>query len=748
MDPVTNLFGTDAPERVAGEVVYVIYANDATGFGVVSMDSDDGAIRAAGPLASLTPGQAVELVGRWNDHPRHGRTFDADFYELATPRSEDGLRAFLASDRFPGVGQKLATKLVEVFGTGLDQVIAQDPEQLIQVTGVSAALAARIHSAWQSAGLLPQLVQRLSTVDLGPAVAQAAVRQFGDQATEILTDDPYAFLSLPGVRWKHVNALGRAAGIDEADPRRLSAGAVGLVNALCWRDGHTWLPTDQVLQRLPAVVGNGSDRAQAALNHAAESGQIDVDPEPINDLPGGRVAPRLMHEAEVNVAARVADLLGGAVGRSNPLTTQASQTDPGDEDLTAEQADAIEAAMVSPLSILTGGPGTGKTHTVTELIRRASKAGAEIALCAPTGRAAKRLEEMTGHSATTVHRLLEARPEPGGGFGFGRTVDNPLPQDLIVADEWSMADVTLASALLDALEPPTHLLLVGDPDQLPPVGPGASLRDLMASDAVTVTRLTHIHRQAAQSRIVTLAHELNAGARPTVVGREGEVFAVAEGTAGIPQRIAEIVAERAPAFFDCAPADVQVLSCMYRGPAGVDAINAALKNRLNPAAGRPAVAGWHEGDRVVATRNDPEADVANGDIGEVAATDKAEGSVTIAFPQGEVTLKGERLNQLSPAWCLTVHKSQGGEWPVVVLVLDRRQRSMLTRELTYTAVTRARRGLLLVGDAGLLAEASTRVGAGLSERRTTLAARVATDAGRLPGQHDRADEDHTGSDEE
>lgn len=742
-----NLFGTDTPERVAGEVVYVIYANEATGFGVISMDEDhEGAIRAAGPLATLTPGQAVELVGRWNDHPRHGLTFDADFYELATPRSKDGLRAFLASDRFPGVGEKLAKKLVAAFGTGLDQIIVTDPEKLIQVAGVSAALAARINSAWQSAGLLPQLVQRLAAVDLGPAVAQAAVRRFGDQATDLLTDDPYAFLSLPGVRWKHVNALGHAAGIDEADPRRLIAGATGLVTALCWRDGHTWLPTEQVLARLPAVLGNGPDRAQAALD-AAAGGQIDVDPEPIGDLPGGRVAPRAMHEAEVNFAARVADLLGGAAllggakGRTNPLTTHDNTTELTGDDLTDEQANAVTAAMTTAISILTGGPGTGKTHTVTELIRRASAAGARIALCAPTGRAAKRLEEMTGHAATTVHRLLEARPEPGGGFSFGRTVDNPLPHDLIVVDEWSMADVNLASALMDAMEPPTHLLLVGDPDQLPPVGPGASLRDLMTSDVVTVTRLTRIHRQAAQSRIVTLAHEINAGARPTVVGREGDVFAVAEHTAGIPQRIASIVAERAPAFFDCTPADVQVLSCMYRGPAGVDTINAALKDRLNPAAGRPAVAGWHEGDRVVATRNDPEADVANGDIGEVAATERAENTVTVAFPQGEVTLKGERLSHLSPAWCLTVHKSQGGEWPVVVLVLDPRQRSMLTRELTYTAVTRARQGLLLVGDVSLLAAASTRVAGGLSARRTTLAARVAADVARLLPVNDRAAED-------
>ncbi|WP_370324839.1 AAA family ATPase [Euzebya sp.] len=745
-----TLFGAEAPERVAGEVVYVIYADEGTGFAVVSVDEDrEGAIRAAGPLAGLAVGQAVTLVGRWNDHPKHGRTFDADFYELATPRTKSGLQAFLASDRFPGVGEKLAAKLVKAFGTGLDQVIANEPERLTQVTGVSAALAARIHGAWQSAGMLPRIVQVLASVDLGPAVARAAVKRFGDEAAEVLADDPYAYLSLPGVRWRHADALGRAAGIDDDDPRRLAAGAAGLVQALCWRDGHTWVGVDEVRRRLPSVLGGGADRADRALAAAVEVGELDVDDEPIegppdgggpDPLPGGRVAPRLIHEAELTFAAHVADLVGGDGGRANPAAADAEVPDGPGEGLTAEQARAVATALTHPVSVLTGGPGTGKTHAITELIRRAAAAGAEIALCAPTGRAAKRLEEVTGHAATTVHRLLEARPDPSEGFTFGRTIDNPLPHDLVVADEWSMADVHLAAALLEALEPPTHLLLVGDPDQLPPVGPGASLRNLLASRAVPVTRLTEVHRQAAESRIVTLAHELNAGASPVVTGRDGDVFAVPERTPGIAARVAAIVAERAPAFFDCAPADVQVLASMYRGPAGVDAINAALKDRLNPAADRPAVGGWHEGDRVVATRNDPESDVANGDIGEVAATDRTAGSVTVAFPQGEVTLDGERLGQLAPAWCLTVHKSQGGEWPVVVLVLDRAHRSMLTRELVYTALTRARRGLLLVGDPRLVTEASTRVGAGLTARRTTLAARLARDIAYLaPTGEDVAD---------
>ncbi len=735
MPPSANLFGSEPPDRIAGEVVYVIYADEASGFAVVSLDEDrEGAVKASGPLSSLTAGQSVALVGRWTEHPRHGRTFDADFYELVTPRTKKGLEAFLASDRFPGVGETLAKRLVKAYGTQIADIVLEQPERLAEVSGVSAALAARIHGAWQSAGMLPLLVQRLAAVDLGPPVARAAVKRFGEDALDQLDADPYAYRRLPGVRWKHVDALGRLAGIPDDDPRRLEAGVAGLVEALCWQGGHTWLPTEEVLSRLQPVLGGGPARAEAALAAASTASEVVVEMTPIGDLEGGRVAPRLLHEAEQTFAEHVADLVGGHPGRPNPMTVDGTVPEGAGEELTAQQADAVAKAMTHAVSVLTGGPGTGKTHTVTELIRRASAAGAEIALCAPTGRAAKRLEEVTGHAATTVHRLLEARPDPGSGFVFTRDVDNPLPQDLIVADEWSMADAHLAAALIQALEPPTHLVLVGDPDQLPPVGPGASLRDLMASGVVPVTRLTEIHRQAAESRIVTLAHELNQGASPTVVGRDGDVFAVPERTPAIAARVASIVAERAPDYFGCTPADVQVLAAMYRGPAGVDAINAALKERLNPARGRTAVAGWHEGDRVVATRNDPESDIANGDIGEVATTDRAAGSITVAFPQGEVELAGERLFQLAPAWCLTVHKSQGGEWPVVVLVLDRGQRSMQTRELVYTAVTRARQGLLLVGDPGLVADASRRVGAGLSARRTSLAARLAADVSRLaPG---------------
>jgi exodeoxyribonuclease V alpha subunit len=321
---------------------------------------------------------------------------------------------------------------------------------------------------------------------------------------------------------------------------------------------------------------------------------------------------------------------------------------------------------------------------------------------------------------------------------FGYDDFRRLPHDVIVADEWSMADVRLAWALARAVSDGAHLLLVGDADQLPSVGPGAVLRDLLASSAVPSTRLTTIHRQAAASRIVTLAHEVKAGQAPRVRGQEGDVFAVPEHSLGVADRVAEIVATRAPSYFDLSPSDVQVLAPMYRGPAGVDRLNERLKERLNPGAGRRAVAGFHEGDRVVQTRNDAELDVANGDIGEVVAIDAAARTLQIAFPHGLVTYDGEQAADLTLAWCLTVHKSQGGEWPVVVLVLDPAHRTMLWRELVYTGITRASRALLLVGDPGLVVEAARRADSGLRQRRTLLAVRLTHAMARHTGEKRKA----------
>ena len=727
-------------EVLTGEVGAVIFANPSTGFAVVEVVGEDptDAARASGPLSDLVVGQPVRLLGRWTEHERYGPTFAALAYELDRPRSSDGLVSFLSSDRFPGVGRKLARRLVDRFGLDIGSVISDQPHLLAGVQGISPRLAATIAESWDQAGALAELVRRLAQAGLSAGVAQAVHRRFGEGALDLLTSDPYALRGIRGVGWKHLDALGRAAGIARDDPRRLGAGVEAAHRQAAARHGHVALTEDELIGEAVQLLGVDPLQARAGLERAAQQRRLRRDEVPAAGAAAGAAAEPLWYTpadlaAERDLAAAIARLVA-ARSRLRRVATDYR----AEPELTAEQARAVRAALEHQVSVITGGPGTGKTRTILELVRVGEEASLNLALCAPTGRAARRMEEVTGHGAATVHRMLEARPAGGddgdgdaAGFTFSYGDDRRLPFDVVIADEWSMADVRLAAALAAAVDDGAHLVLVGDVDQLPSVGAGAVLRDLLSPEVsgvpdapVAATRLTKVHRQAAQSRIVTLAHEVNSGAVPPLSGRDNDVFVVPEVAATVVARVAEIVAVRAPAFYGCSPGSVQVLAPMYRGPAGVNALNAGLKERLNPARGRPAVGGFNEGDRVVATRNDTELEVANGDIGEVVEVDLTQRTLKVAFAHGVVDYPPEKVEDLNPAWCLTVHKSQGGEWPVVVLVLDPSHRAMLWRELVYTAITRAARGLLLVGDAGLVAAAARRTGSGARRRRTRLAQRI------------------------
>lgn len=715
--------GPMSQEQLDGEVAGVVFDNPESGFAVLELagPGDADGARAAGLLSGLVAGQPVRLHGRWTDHPRYGPTFRVDSYEAAQPRTARALVAFLASPRFPGVGDVTARRLVDTFGDRLPEVIEGSPEELARVQGVSAELARTIARGWAEAGALGELTRRLAAAGLSATAAEAVHRRFGAEALELCDTDPYQLGVVRGVGWNHVDALGRAAGIDPGDPRRLAAAAVTAVAGITWDDGHTWAPTPRALAAVRRLLRADDATAEAALQLAESEERLVC--EPVQGEPGWYL-PGLL-DAEQGLADELARLLAA------PSRLAGRDWQVSDPELVEAQQAAVLAALSVPVSVLTGGPGTGKTRALRALVATARNGALQVALCAPTGRAAKRLEEVCGHAATTVHRLLDARPDPSsdepGTFRFSYDAERRLPHDLVVVDEASMADVTLAWSLTQAVDDGSHLAWVGDADQLPSVGPGAVLRDLLQAGTrapLAVHRLTEVHRQAARSRIVTLAHELNRGVAVAPRGRDGDVFAVPERSEAIPARVAEIVAVRAPDFFGCSPADVQVLAPMYRGPAGVDALNAALKARLNPPGDRPALRGLHEGDRVVATRNDAELDVANGDVGEVTAVDTRERTVAVAFAQGVAEFPFERAADLAHAWCLTVHKAQGAEWPVVVLVLDPGHRRMLWRELVYTGVTRAERGLLIVGEPGLLAEAATRVGTAASPRRTGLAARI------------------------
>ncbi len=703
-------------EQLTGEVIGTYFADPVTGFGVIELQlaSGDG-VRCVGPLSSLVEGDGVSVVGRWTTHPRHGPTFDVLLYEHLVPTSVDGLATLLSGERFAAVSTAARTRVLTTFGAGTGRVLEHQPERLVEEAGLDEGDAAELTRAWASGRALADLVRLVAPVRWPREVVSSVHGRFGPEAIELARTDPYLLLAAERARFAHVDALARHLGVAPSDPARLAAGARAAVDAARRRDGHEHLSRDGTVEATAQLLGVDRILAAEGLAGAVVAGTL------VTEELGGEtiVTTPAARQSEAHLAADLHRLSTVEVPRLARLADALSLA----EELTDGQRAAVRAAFTCPVSVLTGGPGTGKTRTVEEIVRIVEAAGHSVALCAPTGRAAKRLEELVGRRASTVHRLLEARPDGQGGFVFRYGSTEQLPFDLIVADEVSMCDTWLAGRLVAAVESGAHLVLVGDPDQLPSVGPGDVLRDIVASGVVHVTALTEIHRQAAGSRIVSLARELLDGTVAAIAPADGDVFLAEErDRRRLVPRVVQAVVERVPAHLGIASADVQVLAPVYRGPAGVDALNAGLKAALNPGDGAPEVAGFHAGDRVMQTRNDLELDVANGDVGTVVDLDRRRGELRVAFPRGEVTIDRRGAANLTPAWAVTVHKSQGGEWPVVLLVVDGSHRGMLWRNLVYTGVTRARQALIVVGQLDALRAAARQDRP--RERRTGLAERL------------------------
>lgn len=707
----------DADEQLIGEVVGVVFSDTDTGFGVVELDAgDEGGARCSGPLASLVDGERVRLVGRWTTHARHGPTFAAVYYEQVTPTTLAGLAGLLATERFTLVSTDARKRVLAVFGADAGRVIEREPARLVDEGGLATDDADALHQGWLAGRALADLVRLVEPAGWPLEAARAVHAAHGAHAVRVLRDDPYASLEAPKVGFARADALARHLGVGEADPRRLAAAARAAVSAARAARGHQHLTRQEAASEVARMLRVDRLLADDAVDEAVRRGLLACE-----ELAGDVVVSTAAAlSSERQLAAAVSALQATVRSRLRWVVERDDLGRLVGGEATPDQRAAVATTFREPVSVLTGGPGTGKTTTVRAIVAAARERGLEVALAAPTGRAAKRLEEVVGHPATTIHRLLEARPV-AEGFVFRHGPDEPLPHDLVVLDEVSMCDTALAASVVGAVGDGAHLLLVGDADQLPSVGPGDVLADLLRSEVVPVTELTQVHRQAQHSRIVGLAREVLEGRVPPIAGVDGDVFLAEEGDAArIVPRVVAAVAERAPEYFGVAIDDVQVLAPMYRGPAGVDALNAGLRAALNPPDGTPDVGGVRAGDRVMQTRNDPRLDVANGDIGLVVDVDARRKRLRIRFPAGEVTAPSAR--DLAPAWAVTVHKSQGGEWPVVVLVLDRSHRPMLWRNLVYTAVTRAQQALIIVGQHAALAAAAGQDRP--SRRRTGLVARL------------------------
>ncbi|WP_222194957.1 AAA family ATPase [Modestobacter italicus] len=639
------------------------------------------------------------------------------------PTSDPVFAAFCAAGLWPGLGKRTAADLPAAGITSPDDVTA---DRLLKLPRVGRQRAERLFSSFLAAAPTYEVVELLVGAGLNARLAVNSADALGQDAARRLRDDPWALLSLSGVTLADADRLAITvlSGADRQDTRRGRA-IVGLTLRTATRDGHTVLPADLVVAALRA---EGIADPAAAVVAAVESGEVleheppFVEPdEDADELPEPDPALRTLSLARYGMAEEaVAENVHRLAATSGRIADPASVRSVAKGLDPAQQA-AVAQVLGAGVSLLTGGPGTGKSRTVASLVKLLETKGTEVALAAPTGRAAKRLEELTDHPAVTVHRLLGAQGMTGG---FARNEEWPLDADVVVVDEASMLDVELTAALLEACPDGTHLLLVGDPAQLPSIGPGHVLGDLIDSGAVPVTELTTLHRQAAGGAIARLATGVRGGELVQVDSPDREVVIVpAVGSAEAAKRVVQLVTDSIPRALGIDPSTVQVVTPVHRGPAGTIELNKALKAQLNPGDG--TVFGFDVGDRVVATANHLDLEpigFANGEVGVVTGT--GEGSLTVDFSSGPVTVTGNALPDLRHGWAITVHRAQGSEWPGVVVVLPPEAGGMLSRPLVYTALTRAQKHLSIVHASGAaLARAVREVD--VRPRRTRLATLLA-----------------------
>jgi exodeoxyribonuclease V alpha subunit len=698
--------------EVEAEIVGVKFAAPDGDFAVLVALTDAGEETVlTGPLAHVHEGERVRAAGVWRAHPKHGEQLEVRRVAVLEPASEAALLAVLEQVR--GLGTRGAAWLLDRHGGEVLHVVDRDPRAALRaVPGIGRARIGAAVRSWEDQAALRRVRLLLADHGVDAAAAGRIVRAWGTRSVARLREDPYAVCSLPGVGFATADTLARSLGAAPDAPGRLRAGVLHAL-AQAEDDGHTHLPRGELEERARRLLGA---EAGDAIDELARRGEVVV------EEPAGAtlVAAAGLHAIEQSLAGHTRRLLDG--GATLKLRKVPQRPTTGAFVPTDDQWRAVTAALDGRLSILTGGPGTGKTATMRVLVDAVAGAGRTVRLCAPTGKAARRLTELTGAPASTIHRLLEWVP----GAGPARDADAPIEGcDVLIVDEASMLSVRLAEALLAAVGPRTHVLLVGDVDQLAPVGAGRPLGDLIASRAVPTTTLTEVFRQAARSLIVHAAHAVNAGHQPPRRHPDPDGlrdFFVLD-RAGAPAMVEEavsLVVERLPGHLGVdATAGVQVLAPMHRGPAGIDALNERLRERLNPDGAPIAGSSLRVADKVLQTVNDHERELMNGEVGVLVSADAKRGRALLRLTDGRtITLPFGALGTLRLAYAASVHKLQGSSSPAVVVLLARAHRHMLTRNLVYTAVTRAERLCVLVTESGALPHALTRVDA--AHRHTRL----------------------------
>lgn len=707
-------------ELLRGTVSAVMFYNEENGYCVLRLQCEDGElVTVVGMIPMAGVGERLLITGHWVNHTTYGRQFEAEFLERLMPESKREIEAYLASGIIKGIGVKTAHRIVQLFGTQSLEVLENDSTQLTRISGITARKAEQLSTAFRKQSGIRRLVEYLCVNGLPATFAVRAYRLFGASATEVLQEDPYV-LAQPeiGAEFITVDAFALRSGIAREDPRRIEAGAI-FEMTYNLRSGHVFLPLDKLCAATAALLEQPLQTAYAAVEQLIACQKL------VLQQVAGLQAVYLpeYYDAETAVCQRIQTMIAGTPKKKVTATCLRQIQKQSGVVYGAEQRAAIQAAAEHQLLLLTGGPGTGKTTTLTGILHLFEALGLQTQLAAPTGRAAKRLTEVTGHTATTIHRLLEAGIDPETGkMAFARNAGRPLKLGALIVDETSMVDLLLMQSLLAALPQDCRLVLVGDPDQLPSVGAGNVFSDLLRSGVVYTARLTEIYRQAQESLIVMNAHAVNQGKLPELRTKDRDFFFLRRlASEQLVQTIQDLCVRRLPNNMGIEPQNIQVLSPSRKGPTGTYALNTQLQAVLNPPSPEKKEKKYgafcfREGDRVMQIRNNYDilwtkqaeeqtgAGIFNGDIGTILSISFRDETMQIQFDDKVAAYSFTMLQDLELAYAMTVHKSQGSEYQAVILAVLQGSKYLLSRNVLYTALTRARQLIILVGSEQTVAQ--------------------------------------------
>jgi exodeoxyribonuclease V alpha subunit len=731
--------GGDAPEQtLQGTVERLVYSGGDGTFTVARFQLEvklksapDGVMTIVGPLVGVPAGAVLRVSGRFETTARFGEQFRVTRYTEVAPQTIEGLRRYLGSGLIKGIGPEFASRIVDRFGIETLEILDREPGRISEVPGIGPSRARAVRAAWTAQREVRKVMVFLQGYGVSPAFAARIYKKYGGAAIARVRENPYRLaFDIWGIGFLSADKLAAALGVGRDAPERAEAGVRHELQQAA-SSGNVFVPRGQLVRVAAALLDRPEEEADAAIERLARTGEVAIDATVVEDAREPAIYEAELYRAEKALAAGLRRLLAAPAPKLelDEARALAWYEKSAGIALARQQVDAVRAALSAKAVVITGGPGVGKTTIVRGIVSILGKKGVSVGLAAPTGRAAKRLSDATGVPASTLHRLLEWRPADAS---FGRNATRPLDCEVLIVDEASMVDVRLGADLLAALAPSARLVLVGDVDQLPSVGPGTVLRDVIESGVVPTVRLTEIFRQSAESLIVVNAHRVHDGEMPDLgvppagagPDRRDFFFLEEEDPAKAAALVRDLVAARLPRRYGFAPHEIQVLTPMHRGELGAGSLNQLLQEALT--AGAPALERGarvlREGDKVMQLRNDYDKEVWNGDCGVVERVDVDGGKVVVRFDDRQVDYELDEADALVLAYAATVHKSQGSEYPAVVVPVHTQHYVMLQRNLLYTAITRGKRLVVLVG---------TRKALGLAVRNADVAARASGLAARL-----------------